>query len=492
MSVSKFYENLNIFLTGGTGFLGKILIEKLLRSCNVRKIYILVRCKKEKEVEERKKELLRCKIFEEALLKNPDICNKVECIEGNICEENLGISSSYMNLIKKNVSVVFHLAASLKFNEPFPDSFAKNVESTKNVIKVCRQMENLLVLVYTSTAYSFCNNKEINEKIYTMSRTYEEFKNLANVRNNASVEITDENILEGRPNTYVLTKAITENYLNDFCRDLPIVIVRPSIVGCSWKEPIDGWNDSSTGVNSLIAAGMKGVLRTMLIDEDKHFDLVPADMVVNLILAATWKKAKIPHRRDDEIPIYNCTSRTINPLTLREFTELLHVNFWNYPPESTFLYPAKLPKKNYYWNRLRIVMQHLFPAMITDIFQVAVGRKPMMMNIYKKVHTTMKVLQYFCTREWMFDANNLEELFNTMSTQDKQNFNFDISKLNWNDYMEDYVLGLRRFVFKDDDSTIPLSRKVLLVKYYVILFMKIGFLLAFLYSLTFRKIKFII
>ena len=38
----------SIFLTGATGFLGKIIIEKLLRSCDIENFYILVRNKKGK------------------------------------------------------------------------------------------------------------------------------------------------------------------------------------------------------------------------------------------------------------------------------------------------------------------------------------------------------------------------------------------------------------------------------------------------------------
>lgn len=45
--ISDFYKNANIFITGGTGFIGKSLIEKLLRTCqDLDTIYVLVRAKK--------------------------------------------------------------------------------------------------------------------------------------------------------------------------------------------------------------------------------------------------------------------------------------------------------------------------------------------------------------------------------------------------------------------------------------------------------------
>lgn len=50
--IKEFLKNKTIFLTGGFGFVGKLLIEKLL-SCEVKKIYMLVRAKKGKSLEER-------------------------------------------------------------------------------------------------------------------------------------------------------------------------------------------------------------------------------------------------------------------------------------------------------------------------------------------------------------------------------------------------------------------------------------------------------
>lgn len=55
--ICTFYKSSNVFITGGTGFIGKILIEKLLRSTEVSTLYILVREKKGKNAYSRLDEL---------------------------------------------------------------------------------------------------------------------------------------------------------------------------------------------------------------------------------------------------------------------------------------------------------------------------------------------------------------------------------------------------------------------------------------------------
>ena len=43
-NISQFYEGRSIFITGATGFMGKVLVEKLLRSCpGIKCLYLLMR-----------------------------------------------------------------------------------------------------------------------------------------------------------------------------------------------------------------------------------------------------------------------------------------------------------------------------------------------------------------------------------------------------------------------------------------------------------------
>lgn len=56
--IREFYRDKSVFITGATGFLGKVLLEKLLRSCpEVENVYVLVRQKKGKDMYSRIEEI---------------------------------------------------------------------------------------------------------------------------------------------------------------------------------------------------------------------------------------------------------------------------------------------------------------------------------------------------------------------------------------------------------------------------------------------------
>ncbi|XP_067129658.1 putative fatty acyl-CoA reductase CG5065 [Centruroides vittatus] len=419
MDIPEFYRNRDVLITGVTGFIGKVLLEKLLRSCDVGKVYVLVRTKKGIKPEERINEMFQAEIFKTLKCDKPNILNKVRCIEGNILHEHLGISHSDINLLIENVSVVFHIAASVKFEDSFRNSFCSNVQATKNLADVCRLMKKLLALVHVSTAYCNCERQELDEKIYPVSQNYEDYINILKLNDNFIEEIVPK-LLDGRPNTYLITKAITENLLNINYRDLPVIIIRPSIVSSSWKEPMPGWNDSFNGANGLVAAAMKGILRSMLIHGEKVCDLIPVDIVVNLMISIGWEKAKKLHDSSQEILVYNCTSGSLNPMTWIKSLNIMYKYVWNYPSQKVFIYPAGGFRRNYYWNRLCVLLEHNFPAVLVDILLVAMGRRPKLINIYNKLHKAISVLEYFSTREWKFHSTNMMKLKEKMSSDDKE------------------------------------------------------------------------
>jgi fatty acyl-CoA reductase len=64
LSIVEFYENRSVFITGATGFMGKVLVEKILRCCpGVERLYLLMRPSKGQSVECRLREFIQNKVF---------------------------------------------------------------------------------------------------------------------------------------------------------------------------------------------------------------------------------------------------------------------------------------------------------------------------------------------------------------------------------------------------------------------------------------------
>lgn len=78
---------------------------------------------------------------------------------------------------------------------------------------------------------------------------------------------------------------------------------------------------------------------------------------------------------------------------------------------------------------------------------------------YKKLHTFSNVISYFSLRSWTFNDGNTRSLISRLSKLDKSLFNFDVSKLNWDEYFEIHMIGIRVHILKDPLETLPEARR---------------------------------
>ncbi|KAJ8932098.1 hypothetical protein NQ314_014949 [Rhamnusium bicolor] len=107
--IQEFYSNTNILITGGTGFFGNVLMEKLLRSCpTISKIYILIRNKRGIESKARVLEILDDVLFTRLKEECPDFRSKVVGIHGDLTLPNLGLSVQNEKLLIDEVVFVFY------------------------------------------------------------------------------------------------------------------------------------------------------------------------------------------------------------------------------------------------------------------------------------------------------------------------------------------------------------------------------------------------
>lgn len=282
-----FFDGRSVLLTGGSGFLGKVLIEKLLRSNpNINYVFVLMRPKRNKSAKSRLEEMLKLPLFR--LHDLNCIRDKIVLVEGDVTEKNLGLCGEQLARVLREVSVVLHSAATVKFDERLKLAIKINVCGLKNCLDLARSMPQLAAFVHISTAYANCNLQAPQEHIYPTVDEPERLAELAGWMPADSLDCLQSKLLADRPNTYTYTKALSEWLLVKSARDLPIAVCRPSIVLASWQEPVPGWIDNINGPTGIVLGAIKGVIRSLYVKHDLNVDLVPVDSVVNMALSLAW------------------------------------------------------------------------------------------------------------------------------------------------------------------------------------------------------------
>ncbi|KAJ8411301.1 hypothetical protein AAFF_G00173070 [Aldrovandia affinis] len=447
----------SVLITGATGFMGKVLVEKLLRSCpNVHALYLLVRPKAGQSMRERVKDMINCKLFDRVRVDNPDFHRKIVPVSSELMQPGLAISTEDAETLTARVNIVFHCAATIRFDEPLKHALQLNVIATQQLLALARRMARLEAFIHISTAYANCNRRHIDEVIYPPPVDPTRLIDSLDWMDDSIVRDITPRLIGDRPNTYTYTKALAESVVQQESGKINIGIIRPSIVGASWQEPFPGWIDNFNGPSGVFIAAGKGILRTMRANNEAVADLIPVDMVVNLTLAAGWYTAM--HRPKSAL-VYNCTTGGINPFHWGEIEHHVISSFKRNPLEQAFRRPNVNITSNYLINQYWILVSHTFPALIYDLFLRLSGQKPQMMRIFNRLHKAIGLLEYFSSRDWEWTTENVSMLMGQLSTEDRKTFNFDVRQLNWPEYIENYCIGTKKYVLNEDMSDIPAARQ---------------------------------
>ncbi|XP_075737404.1 putative fatty acyl-CoA reductase CG5065 [Rhipicephalus microplus] len=165
--LARFFARSSVLITGVTGFVGKVLLEKILRSCaDVGSIYLIVRGKRGLRAEDRIADILKMQLFQRLRQERPQAFQKIVVLEGDLTLPDLGLKPKDRQLLLDTVNVVIHSAATVKFDEPIKNAVKMNLNGTRRIIELCNEMENIKVFVHVSTCYCNCDRGEIKEEIY--------------------------------------------------------------------------------------------------------------------------------------------------------------------------------------------------------------------------------------------------------------------------------------------------------------------------------------
>ncbi|MED6221463.1 hypothetical protein PIB30_054942 [Stylosanthes scabra] len=120
----------------------------------------------------------------------------------------------------------------------------------------------------------------------------------------------------GWPNTYVFTKAMGEMLLWHMKGEMPLSVIRPTMITSTYKEPFPGWIEGARTIDGLSVVYGKGKLRFFLANPEGVIDMMPADMVVNAMIVALVAQANQANHI-----IYHLGSSISNPIKYHSLPE---------------------------------------------------------------------------------------------------------------------------------------------------------------------------
>ena len=323
----------NLFVSGATGFLAKVLVEKVLwEQPEVGRLYLLVRGGKS-SAEARLADLLDSPLFDrlraregagyEAFMRG-----KLWPLDGALGQEDLGLSPADLRLLRgeAEIDVVLNSAASTTFNERYDQAVRIN---TLGARQMCRLAHQVGAGLYLQVSTAFVNGEREGR---TSERPFEWNRSIAAEQGRpdapeldvfAEIELAQTSAerfaadaarqglagaeaeawvgkrlselgmerarMHGWQDTYVFTKAMGEMLAGREHDGLPLAIVRPAIVEGAYAEPVPGWIEGIRMCDPIILAYGRGQLKGFCGAEDGVLDVVPVDFVVATLLGVMAK-----------------------------------------------------------------------------------------------------------------------------------------------------------------------------------------------------------
>ncbi|WVZ77692.1 hypothetical protein U9M48_025531 [Paspalum notatum var. saurae] len=177
--VAGCFRDKTILITGSTGFLAKLLVEKILRvQPDVKKLYLLVRATDDAAAEQRVlHEIVGKELFDVLREKHGAdfhsfIKEKTSPLAGDIRHPNLGLGTAQANQLLEQIDIIISGAATTNFYERYDVALATNTFGIMHICQFAKQCTHLKLLLHISTAYVASNKKcRVMEKPLQMGQS---------------------------------------------------------------------------------------------------------------------------------------------------------------------------------------------------------------------------------------------------------------------------------------------------------------------------------
>ena len=487
ISVKEQWSGKRILITGTTGFLGKVLIEKIIREeLPVEKILLLIRGNdRYPSARERfDHEIAVSTIFDRLKDESPasfrQFCrDKIECVTGEVTEKYFGLEKENFARLAGRVDVVIHAAACVDFREQLQEALKINTLSLLNIADLIREAGNI-PLVHVSTCYvNGFNTGDCREEIVTpISRAFprkakgfydvhsvleklskkicriEEKYSRPDDRASRLVELgVKESHRYGWNDTYTFTKWLGEQIIMEALPDSTLTIVRPGIIESTYQEPVPGWVEGVKVADAIILAYAREKTPFFPARANGVIDIVPADLVANSLMLAAAEALALPGKHR----IYQCSTGSANPVTVGRMQQLLQSEANRNAAAYARLFPKGRPQRDF-----KLIDRRLFVLAISALRGVVTAYDGICMftgmkNRFRKltdfVNTTMKLavtFSFYSSPSYVFHNSKLMDLVSRITPAEQSIFPVDARIIEWERYMGPiHLSGLNRYALKD-------------------------------------------
>jgi len=370
--LEEIFRKRRIFLTGATGFLGKVFLMLLLKwHPELERVFILIRGDKKSSLGRFHREILDSPAMaplREYLGARFDsfIEDKVCVVPGDITNPDL-LAADADPIRRGSIDAVVHSAGLVNFEASLSKSIEVNAGGVANVVEFCRRIG--AAMLHISTCYvagaadghrfeddipanwcptgrkSFNLEREIGDaraataRVEAESRDQQRIADFRGESDDDSAELeTREGALEHRrkawveerlkevgkqramkwgwPNTYSYTKSLGEQLVLAARDELNVTVVRPAVIESALADPFPGWNQGVNTSAPLTYLSGRGY-RFYPARADLVLDVIPVDLAAHAMIpilgALLIKRQK---------PIYQLCTSDRNPLPMRRLVEL--------------------------------------------------------------------------------------------------------------------------------------------------------------------------
>ncbi|HEY0848193.1 MAG TPA: fatty acyl-CoA reductase [Noviherbaspirillum sp.] len=486
LSVRTSLSGKRVLLTGTTGFLAKVVLEKLIRTVpDVDRVVLLIRGGKNGNARERfDREIASSSVFDKLRAEQPAFlerffAEKIECVTGEVTETGFGLPAARFVELAGRIDVVINAAASVNFREPLDQALLINALSLHHLTSLARAANAPLIQI--STCYVNGHNRgdmreqivhpagasiprhrdgyyDIEALIGKLQQKIELVKTQVRDPKLRERRLTELGIAEsnryGWNDTYTFTKWMGEQLALRGMQGRTMTIVRPSIIESTLLDPAPGWIEGVKVADAVILAYARGKTSFFPARPKGIIDIIPADLVANSILMATTEAltARAQHR------VYQCCSGSGNPILMEDVIRLLQGESKRNWQKYDRLFFAE-PKHDF-----RVVGNSAFRMMMGVMRAGAIawsGMRRMVgapgesraMEKFRTTQTLAITFSFYTQPRYRFHNTELLALAERFGDEARSLYPVDARLINWEEYLcRIHMAGLNRYALRRKDA----------------------------------------